>query len=67
MHFLDNKHCSKIMQETLMNSISNEFLSFSVGQSQVSFTLLSVKDVMLFQHCQLVIQVQCTGGTLKEF
>jgi hypothetical protein len=35
-------------------------LPFTVGQSQDSFKLL-VKDVMLFQHCQQVIQVLCTG------
>jgi hypothetical protein len=41
-----------------------------VGQSHDSFTLLSVKDVMLFQHCQQAIDVLGmhgvqTGGTLK--
>jgi hypothetical protein len=56
-----NKHCSKILQETFLNSVSNNFLPFVVGQSHVSFTVLSVKDVMLFQHCQQAIQVLCTG------
>jgi hypothetical protein len=30
-----------------------------VGQSHDSFTLLSVKDLMLFQRCQQAIQVLC--------
>jgi hypothetical protein len=46
-----NKHCSKILQETLLNSVSNDLIPFVVGQSYDSFTLLSVKDVMLFHHC----------------
>jgi hypothetical protein len=50
-----NKHCSKILQETLLNSVSDDLLPLMVGQSHDSFTLLSVKDVMLFQHCQQVI------------
>jgi hypothetical protein len=37
---LVNKHCSKILQETLLNGVSND--------SHDSFTLLSLKDVMLF-------------------
>jgi hypothetical protein len=57
----ENKHCSKILQEILLNSVSNDLLPFMVGQSHDSFTLLSVKDVMLFQHCQQAIQVLCTG------
>jgi hypothetical protein len=32
-----------------------------VGQNHDSFTLLGVKDVMLFQHFQQAIQVMCTG------
>jgi hypothetical protein len=32
-----------------------------VGEIHNSFTMLSVKTVMLFQHCQQVIQVLCTG------
>jgi hypothetical protein len=56
-----NKHCSEILQETLLNGVSYDLLPFMVGQSYDSFTLLSVKDVMLFQHCQLAIQVLCTG------
>jgi hypothetical protein len=51
-----NKHCSQILQETLLNSVSNDSLPFMVGQSHDSFTPLSVKDVMLFQHCQQAIQ-----------
>jgi hypothetical protein len=53
----------------LLNSVSNDLLPLMVGQSYDSFTLLSVTDVMLFQHCQQVIQVPCmgyTGGTLKQ-
>jgi hypothetical protein len=56
-----NKHCLKILQETLLNSASKDFLPFMVGQSHDSFTLLSVKDLMLFQHGQQAIQVLCTG------
>jgi hypothetical protein len=56
-----NKHNSKISQETLLNSVSNEWLPLMVGQSHDSFTLLSVKDVMLFQHCQQAIYLVCTG------
>jgi hypothetical protein len=48
-------------KETLMSSVSDELLPFVVGQSRDSFTLLRVKDVMLFQHCQQVIHVLCTG------
>jgi hypothetical protein len=40
------------MQEALLNSVSNDLLSFLVGQIHNSFTLLSVKEVLLFQHCQ---------------
>jgi hypothetical protein len=36
-------------------------LPFLAGQSHDSFTLLSVKHVMLYQHCQRAIQVLCTG------
>jgi hypothetical protein len=32
-----------------------------VGQSHDGFTLLSVKDVMLFQRYQQTIQVLCMG------
>jgi hypothetical protein len=43
------QYCSKISQETLLNSISNHLLpGFMVGQSHDSFTLLSVKNVMVF-------------------
>jgi hypothetical protein len=56
-----NKHCWKISQETLLNSVYNDLLPFVVGLSHDSFTLLSVKNVMLFQHCQQAIQALCTG------
>jgi hypothetical protein len=56
-----NKHCSKILKERLLNSVSNDLLPFMVGQSHDSLTLLRVKEVMLFQHCQQAIQVLCTG------
>jgi hypothetical protein len=39
----------------------NDLLLFMIGQSRDSFTLLSVKDEMLFQHCQQVIQVLGMG------
>jgi hypothetical protein len=45
-----NKHCSKILQETLLNSVSNDFFPFMVRQSHDIFTMLSVKDVV-FQLC----------------
>jgi hypothetical protein len=54
-----NKHCSKILQEQLLNSISNGLLPFMVGQSHGSFTLLSAKDVMLFQHCKASRPSKC--------
>jgi hypothetical protein len=50
---LYNKNCSKISQETLLNSVSNDLLPFLVGQSHDNFTLLSVKDVMLFHEGNL--------------
>jgi hypothetical protein len=34
-----------------------------VGQSHNSFTVLRVKNVMLFQHCQLAIQLCCARYT----
>jgi hypothetical protein len=39
-----------------------------IGQHPDSFRLLSVKDVMLFEHCQQAIQVHRvqTEGTLKQ-
>jgi hypothetical protein len=40
-----------MLQETLSNSVANDLLPFIAGQSHDSFTLLGVKDVMLFQHC----------------
>jgi hypothetical protein len=53
----------------LLNSVSNDLFPFMVGQSHDSFTLLSVKDMMLVQHCQ-VIHLVCIGvqigGTLKH-
>jgi hypothetical protein len=57
INFLLNKHCSKILQETLSNSVSNDSLPLVVRQSRDSFTMLSVKDVMLFQQ---VIEVLST-------
>jgi hypothetical protein len=42
------KHCSKNLQETLLNSVFYDLLPFMVGQSRDSFTLLSVKDEMAF-------------------
>jgi hypothetical protein len=55
---------------TIQKSVSYKLLSFRVGQSHDSFTLLSIKNVILFQHCQQVIQVLCigiqTGSTLKQ-
>jgi hypothetical protein len=59
-----NKHCLKISQETLLNSVSNDLLSFMVGQIHDSFTLLSAMDVMLFQLFQQAIQVMYTGYSL---
>jgi hypothetical protein len=44
----DNKHCSEILQETLLNSVSNDLLPFMVGQSHYTCTLLNTKNVMLF-------------------
>jgi hypothetical protein len=42
-----------------------------VGQSHDSFTLLSVKNVMLFQHCEQAIESNAvhkerTRGILKQ-
>jgi hypothetical protein len=42
-----NKHCSKILEETLFNRVSNELLPFVVKQSHDSFTLLSVNDTVI--------------------
>jgi hypothetical protein len=47
-----NTHCSKILQETLLNSVANDLLPLMVGQSRESFSLLSANDVGLFQHHQ---------------
>jgi hypothetical protein len=52
----NNLNCSEILQEILLNSVSNDLLPFAVGQSHGSFTLLSVRDVMLFQYCQQAIR-----------
>jgi hypothetical protein len=54
-------NCTEILQESLLNSVSNDLLPFMVGQNRDSFTLLSAKDVMLFHPCQQAIQVLCTG------
>jgi hypothetical protein len=43
-----NKHCWEILQETLLNSVSNDSLPLMVGQSHESFALLSAKNVMFF-------------------
>jgi hypothetical protein len=61
VHSLSKPNSSIISQKTLLNSVSNDLLPFMVGQSYGSFTLLSVKDVMLFQHCQKAIHVMCMG------
>jgi hypothetical protein len=48
--------------------VFSKWLPVIVGQSHDSFTLLSVKDVMLLQLCQQVIQVQlCTGYRQESF
>jgi hypothetical protein len=60
-----NKHCSKLSQETLLNSVSYDLLRFTARQSHDSFTLLSVKDVMLFQHCEQAILVLFMGYIKK--
>jgi hypothetical protein len=73
-HRTCNKHCSKIPQETLLNIVPNELLTFRVAQSQDSFTLLSIKDEVhekknkKYQGCDVIsalsalaIQVLCTG------
>jgi hypothetical protein len=52
-----NKRCLKILQERLLNRAFNDWLPLMVGQSHDSFTLLSVRDVMLFQPFQQAIQV----------
>jgi hypothetical protein len=49
------------------NTVEYDFLHFMVGQSHDSFKLLSVKDVMLFQHCQLAIQLLCKGYRQEAF
>jgi hypothetical protein len=41
--------------------MSYDLLPFLVGQSHDSFTLLSVKDAMLFQRCQQAVQVLYMG------
>jgi hypothetical protein len=58
-----NKHCSKISQDTL-RSVSDDLLLFVIGQKCYNFTLLRVKDAMLFQHCHQAIQVLCTKQAL---
>jgi hypothetical protein len=52
-----------------MNSVFKVLIFLYVGQSHESFTLLSVKDLMFFQHCQQAIRAVHTlqkGGTLKQ-
>jgi hypothetical protein len=46
----------KILQETLLNRVSNDLLPLMVGQSHDGVTLLNVKDVLLFQLCQQAIR-----------
>jgi hypothetical protein len=58
IHFM-NKHCSEILQETLLNSVANDLLPFMVGQGHDSLTLLRVKEVTSLQHCLQAIQVLC--------
>jgi hypothetical protein len=55
------KNSSEISQETLLNSVFNDFLPLMVGQSHDSFTLLIVKDVTLFHDYQQAIQLLYTG------
>jgi hypothetical protein len=62
-----NKHCLEILQEALLNSVSNDLLPLMVGQSHGSFTLLSAKNVMFFQHCQKAIRVLCTEFRHEAF
>jgi hypothetical protein len=60
-----NKHCSKILQETLLNSVSYDFLGRTISHDSFH-TAECQGTVLLFQHCQWVIQVLCTGGTLNQ-
>jgi hypothetical protein len=62
-----NKHCSEILLETLLSSVSNDLLPFVVGQGHNSLTLLRLKKVMLSQHCQQAIQVLCKGHEQEAF
>jgi hypothetical protein len=57
----------KSRRKQLSNSVSNDLLPFMVGQSHDSFTLLSVKNGMLFQQCQQAIQVLCIGCRQQVF
>jgi hypothetical protein len=45
-----DKRYLKILQETLLNSVSKNVLPFIDGLNHDSFTLLSVKDAMLYHH-----------------
>jgi hypothetical protein len=49
-----------------VNSISNDLLPIRVEQSHASFTLLSVKGLMLFQHCKQAVQVLFMAGYRQE-
>jgi hypothetical protein len=60
-----NKHSSKISQETLLNSVSNELLPSMIGQSHDSFTLLCQGCDVISGHSFSVHGVQI-GGTLKQ-
>jgi hypothetical protein len=52
----------KNLAANIFNSVSNDSLPFMVGLHVIhdGFTLLSVKCVMLFLHCQQTIQLLCT-------
>jgi hypothetical protein len=60
-----HKHWEKALFEKLAGYTFEKFfidlLPFVVTQSHDSFTLLSLKDVMLSQYCQQAITVLCTG------
>jgi hypothetical protein len=51
----------KHLAGSTFNSVFKDLLLFMVGQNHDSFTLLGVKDVMLFQHCQEAMKVLSTG------
>jgi hypothetical protein len=61
-----NKHCWKILQEIILKIVSNDLILFMVGQSHNSFTLLSVKDVLLFGHRAVHVHGVQNEGTLRQ-